>query len=261
MPPRRAPYSRSARLRRGVAGAMTRRVPLGRFLRRRTAYSSSKFGRGVAGATRRVRSSVGREVPLYLPSRRVASEAHVATSAAVTNPFGISGTGRVTLINSIARGTALTERLSSRIAMQMLQIRGRCSVNTAPAVSFASGSFMVVYDRSPTGVTLPTFNEIFDTADIFSFQRLETRDRFQILYRFNVSLEGGGPTAITADSVRNVDLAINMGQRETTFTTASTTGNYADMRTGALYFLDIGSSITATDNLLYQLQFRLVFSA
>lgn len=262
-------YSRSIRKRLGArvvsvkgSGSLARRrsrragYPLSRnFSTYRYGPASNLFASGVPGSMRRVAGSrAGRELPLYLSSTRELVEAHYVDTAVAQEM--IDTTGAVTLLNGIAAGTLITQRDGARCFMTTLQIRG--TIYTGSATTVSTGTWMIVYDRAPVGV-LPAVTDILDTVSIASFQKTQNRDRFLILYRREISLEGPN-SAPTSDSQRTLDISISI-RRPCTFSTAVNSGSIADVRSGALYLVTLGSAPTgANQPLIYSCNHRLCFA-
>lgn len=239
---------------------------------RRRRYGSSRYSYGVSGSLRYVRRSAGRDVPLYLPPRvRRYSEVHAYPSddSTVLDPIIFSLTGAITHINPIARGDGLGERDADRVYMMRLILRGTVEASTGAGLSSSprqAGVMMIVYDRQPNGA-LPAITDILDTATYNSLQRLDTRDRFSIMYRQMIALEApfvyNGTSLVnnvSADSIRTIDLNIPI-YRPSVYTTSQTSGAIANVKTGALYAIFLSQLDQATFNTpIARLNYRISFS-
>lgn len=206
-------------------------------------------------------ASVGRETPLYLPPRVNRTECHYHDSHLGTydSPATIADreVGGVFFLNDIPQGSSMLQRTGQRVTLLSLQIRGALYANAGPVEGC---TWMIVYDRDAPG-TLPTFSNIFNTITPESFQNNNERDRFSILYRSNVSIEGT-PAAPTMNSHKLIDMKLDLGSLRTTYSTVGSTG-IADVRYGALYFVNcgIGRFVGQGDtNPHFYLNFRLTFS-
>lgn len=228
-------------------------MPVARRLRRGTVSRRSMYASGIPGATGRYVAGVGREVPLYLPSRRSRTEAHIAEVLPID--VQVNTTGSLQFLNTVPTGTSLYAREGQRITMTQLQIRGFIRVDAA--TTYAAGSLLIVYDKAPRGA-LPVPTDILDLATTQSFQKLDTRDRFEILFRKNYSLEGNN-TTVTADSFRNIDEVVYMN-RSATYTLSGAGGTIADISYGALYAFWIGNVGAGTNDLIAHVGYRTVFS-
>lgn len=247
-----AARARARRYRRSISS----RMPLSATLSRRSSFATPKFSRGVAGATRYRVASVGREVPLYLrPGKAAPMEAHVFDHVSSITSFGAAGTGLVEHLNEIAEGTAINNRLSNRCTLRNLLIRGqvRANLSTQPT----SGVLMIVYDRQPQGA-LPAYTDIMDAATVLSYQRLDSRDRFQILWRWSRIFEPY--TTSNSDTTQFLDMNLDLGERECVYATTATTGTIADCKQGALYLVTVGDQAVLANNFAASIGFRIVFS-
>lgn len=214
------------------------------------------YGRGIAGSQRTVfaRGVPGREVPLYLPGTGVLTEAHAGDIS--TSVYAVDATAtNVVHLNPIALGDGLADRHANRVTMTQLQIRGAVTAGASGVIG--QGCLMIVYDRQPQGA-LPVLTDILDTANVNSFQSLTTRDRFEILWRYDYVVEGSA-AAPTADAGRRVDKTILM-RKQAAYTVGTSSGAIANVRTGGLYFVFVGSGIAGSTATNATLGFRLVFS-
>lgn len=217
--------------------------------------SSSPFTTGIAGGYSRVRRAVGREVPLLERPSRTAVEMKYFPPVANTNTTVFAGGIRI--IPQISQGTGVGERIGNRIAMKRLLIRG----SLVPYLDFTGSStttvenytpelaFHVVYDRSP-GTTIPDVHDIFDTNDVHAMQRMDSRDRFYILY--SKRQEWGFSQNVTPGTVTNsytmsangpvmipisLDLPI---YRPCSFREGGLGTSYGDFREGVLFIVCTG---------------------
>jgi len=241
---RRAGRMSSRYVRPGLLGKRSRAQMSSGPMRRRSTRS------GVAGTTRYQSVKLGRDLPLYVPKlRQTASEMHYHDYPLLqwtpAKPGGI-----LEQFNDIGLGTSITQRLGSRVTQLSLQMRGECKSTAANANYHA---MIIVYDRMPTGV-LPVITDIFDSDDVASFQRADTRDRFQFLHRRDFKTDG--TTDETASHLINQRLAFRL---QSSFATGATGGGMADIKTGALYFVLLTSSLISSAT--FQFAMRLGFQA
>lgn len=217
--------------------------------------SSSRYlyGRGVPGSMRYYRgTAIGRDTPLYLRPRYSHTEAHVVQTPQAA--FYLNATGGIGQINVVDQGDALSNRLATRIYMKDLMFRFAMT-NLSQGTS--SCTFAIVYDRQPLGV-LPAISDIFDAPNVQSFQRLDTRDRFQVLYRKDMSFDGN--STMPTPSMGQILTAVVPIGRSTTYTVGVASGAIANVKTGALYFVYFGTGVSTNDTVIGSGTFRLVFS-
>ena len=67
--------------------------------------------------------------------------------------YVLDTTGSVTLLNTVAQGAAVTQRVGKKIVMKGLQCRG--NLQNGSTANSNDVAFMIVYDKRPTGA-LPT---------------------------------------------------------------------------------------------------------
>lgn len=223
--------------------------------RRRLPSTTSGYISGVTGI-RNIRASVGREVPLFAPRKSPMVEMH-AFDSTLTAAFGTVTTGRVHHINDITQGTAVNQRTGSRLTMTALQMRGYVYMreNTSPRTT-CSYQFMIIYDRAPTG-TLPNYNEIMAGTRPISYQRLETRSRFTILYSKHDVIQWGVAGSPNSGSQRSYDLNIKLPNLQASFQQALSGLN--SFTTGALYFINTSDAEPLETFPNAYLNFRTVF--
>lgn len=237
-----------------------------RFSSRRR-YSSRV--RKYAGSTRRVRPAAGRETPQYTYSRVTKKLVHVfpVISNVLTLAASNDSTQSIALLNGVTLGNTLGQRSSNRMQMRNLVMSyGPNFDYSQPTFHHSNMRLVLVYDKEcRTSGTPPLITDVFDNADILSQPRLESRDRFEILWMQDLSgartpvWNGTGVTFYgpTGEAVRRVIIPIN---RPTMFDVSATGGAYADMTRGALLLLCLNATAysAATSNVLFY-SYRLTF--
>lgn len=274
MPPRLRKF---ARRRRRAA----RSYPLSRTVRRRTFRSGSFYSYGLPG-TRFVRSSGGRDTPIYLSGRAARSPVEALVHPAGddqrlhTRYFTNSnttdaGASPFVHLNDISRGDSIGQRRGNAVKMLRVSFRGFFQANLDITKALQQvGTFMVVFDRQPRG-QLPVLSDLLDYQEPFGMQRLDNRDRFHILYRKQLGLEVGvvGQTGTdtpvpTSNSMATIDVSIPI-YRSTIFANGGINGVIADVRSGALYAVFVGPGNAASGGIFYPgihaaLHYRIVYS-
>lgn len=93
---------------------------------------------------------------------------------------------------NIGQGTGIQSFLGNKFYNKYMIIRGVVALPVSAGAG--SGFIALVYDKRPRGV-LPVFGDIFGTAvpnPGFSLQRMDTMDRFSILWRRDFNCESTG---------------------------------------------------------------------
>ena len=95
--------------------------------------------------------------------------------------------GSVTLLNTVAQGAAVTQRVGKKIVMKGLQCRG--NLQNGSTANSNDVAFMIVYDKRPTGA-LPTVSDILVSASSSAMNNDANTGRFSILKRHDDILIG-----------------------------------------------------------------------
>jgi len=175
-----------------------------------------------------------------LNRRGVASKETGYVDLALAN-YPLDTTGSVTLIATIAQGTAVTQRVGKKVLLKSIQIRGSVSNNSAATVNDVA--YLIVYDRRPTG-SLPAVTDILDTASSRSMNNDANSGRFKILRRVDCALVGN-ITTYTESTMKSIDDYIKLNKLPMVFKAAGT-GAIGDIEEGALYLVTVGMSAAGT---------------
>lgn len=98
------------------------------------------------------------------------------TSSAVAN----ASTGNLYIMNGIAKGDGVSERIGRKVTVRSIQLRGYLATNTVTATMDVVRVIIFV-DRQVNAVA-PTVAEVLQTATFEQFRNLENRARFRILF-------------------------------------------------------------------------------
>lgn len=166
-----------------------------------------------------------------------------------------STNGDCTVLNLVRAGNGSWERTGRKIVIKSLRIKGRFIFTRTP--TFATGAavsnhvrMVVVWDKSPNGAAIPTFDTVFGTTDQAGTEacldalappRYDNFDRFRVIMD-RVFAEGDKDYDVvsfgTAPSVVGtypIDEYIKPKVGETVFSGQSTPMTITDISTGALY--------------------------
>lgn len=164
----------------------------------------------------------------------------------------LNTTGSVGLLTDIAQGSSQQTRVGRRIHMKSLHLRGYIALGTVASAAPLFASFMIVYDRAPTG-TLPQPGEILmNSPNPVSFAISHANDdnasRFRIVMRRMYSMN-----FLRQTDPLIIDEFLDLKGMYTVYGT-SALGNLANHKKGALYYLACGQqdpSIPAENMTLY----------
>lgn len=171
--------------------------------------------------------------------------------------YALDTTGSVTLLNTVAQGAGVTQRVGKKIVLKGIQARGRMVNGSTATVNDVA--FMIVYDKRPTGA-LPAVTDILTAADSTAMNNDANSGRFSILKRVDEVLTGN--TAAAANYMPNMykgaDFYLPLKGLPTTYKAAGT-GAIGDIEEGALYLVTVGSSAAGTAAAALGVAFRLRF--
>lgn len=151
-------------------------------------------------------------------------------------------TGSVTPLNLCDEGTSVSQRIGRKICMKSVQVRGLIDpVDGATTATLAR--VMLIWDKQVNGVTA-TIAEILSAATANSYMNLDNRERFVVLMDKHYSIGAFSNVATTAYAQSPTVAHINKYKKipAGSFTIYDGTGaGIADINTGALYLVTIGS--------------------
>jgi len=171
--------------------------------------------------------------------------------------YALDTTGTVTLLNTVAQGAGVSQRVGKKIALKGLQFRGNMQNNSTASINDVA--FLIVYDKRPTGA-LPAVTDILTSATSFAMNNDANSGRFSILKRVDCTL-AGNPTAAanyTSEMIRSADFFLSLKNLPTVYKAAAT-GAIGDIEQGALYLLTIGSISAGTGAAVINGSFRMRF--
>jgi len=160
----------------------------------------------------------------------------------------VNTTGAFTLLNGIAVGTGIDQRIGKKIKMDSVYIRGRVAMASAisspsnASASFAQQVRMIVFYDSQANGTTPTITQVLKAADPASQLNLDNRDRFKILkdkcftfgnqsYYTATGYGGVGPAIANIKFFKKLNMDVFYG---------TTSNTAADIQTGGLWLLFVG---------------------
>lgn len=153
-------------------------------------------------------------------------------------------TGSVTCLNLCDEGTGISQRIGRKICIKSVQVRG--IVRPVDATSSDNTTrIMLIWDKQVNGV-IATISEILSAATAHSFMNLDNRERFVVLMdkqfavgrRSDASGNSGSPNVYAVNKYKKMPAG--------SITIYDGTGaGIADVNTGALYLVTIGSQAAA----------------
>jgi len=174
--------------------------------------------------------------------------------------YGCDTTGSITLLNGIADGTLVTQRVGRKVTIRSVQVRGIVYGTDTQSTTGADTlsnlcRVMLVWDKQANG-TVMTFAQPLSATTSVSFNNLDNRERFVMLMDKHLAM---GPFVYNTTATQaiglgdNVQATINKYKRmpKGACTIFSGTGaTIGDITSGALYLVTIGSRGAANGHTL-----------
>lgn len=169
----------------------------------------------------------------------------------------INTTGAVVLLNGLSLGTDYSNRIGRKVYMTSVQFSGYVQADAAAVATGAAVTsytqqvrLLIVYDRQPNGAA-PAVTDVLTVAAPQAQLNLNNRDRFKILfdkhYVFGpVVAQAAAPTITTASEplIYNFNPMVKMTLP--TIFNGGNAGTVADMSTGSLYLVAVGTTAAGT---------------
>lgn len=151
----------------------------------------------------------------------------------VSPSLTVDTTGAVSLLNGCQRGTDYVERIGRELRLRSVDVLLTAQVTSATGVDQIH-RYLLVFDKQPNGVAL-TLADVLSTPSVDAQLNLNNESRFRILaderYHLNASGEPGSQKAVHIAQRLALRVRFNSG----------TAGTVADIATGSLYLITIGS--------------------
>ena len=188
-------------------------------------------------------------------SRLNAMNKELGYADVASTTYGMSTTGSIALLNTVAQGAATNQRVGKKWKMTSLQFRGLAYASTAGVVNDVA--FLIVYDKRPTG-SLPAVTDILNTANALSQNKDDNvPSRFTILKRQHFMLIGNTTTPATGEEAKDVDFYLKLNHP--VVNKAVGTGAIGDIEEGALYLVTVGNNAAGVTSATMEGTFRVRF--
>jgi len=177
----------------------------------------------------------------------VAERKNIDASATLTS--GLNIWSAITLLNGIAQGTAVGQRIGRKTVLKSLLVRWQ--ISTWQGVT----RILVVYDHNPNGA-LPLIADILTNPGVLGINapnNLGNSDRFLILKDFYPGKDFSLTMGATASIGDSFFIKLPDGGLQNQWTDA-TTGTIADVTTGAIYIMSV--SISAASPVIFTSRIR-----
>lgn len=169
--------------------------------------------------------------------------------------YACDTTGSITLLNTVAQGASVNQRVGKKILLKSLQAHANLSAGTTATVNDCT--VLIVYDKRPVGA-LPAITDVLNTVNSASFNNDANSGRFRILKRWDAVTVGNSTTPATGQEIIEGDFYLNLRDLPTTFKAAGT-GAIGDQEEGSLLLITCGSNVAGTTAATFAAGFRLRF--
>lgn len=171
----------------------------------------------------------------------------------------------IIVLNLVQSGTGSWNRIGKRIKLKSVRCRGELhhTYTDAATTGDIAGSLMrisIVYDRQPSGATIPTFDTIFgrtdqsgtESTEMLDSLKWDNTDRFRVLtdrvIEGNPQLfDGAGGTGDIVTQRFAFDYYVKLKDLDCVFLGQSVPMTIADISTGALYIIFRANSNVTTN--------------
>lgn len=169
--------------------------------------------------------------------------------------FNYDTTGSILLLNTVAQGAGVSQRIGKKWRMQSLEMLGLS--NNSPSATVNQIRASLVYDRKPTG-SLPAVTDIYESANSRSHRKEDNASRFQIIQEWSADLRGNATAGNSQNYTKLFNHVVNMKGKPVINKSAGT-GAIGDIETGALYLVTTGNTAAGTTAASLNCAFRLRF--
>jgi len=151
----------------------------------------------------------------------------------------VDTTGTLTLLNGIARGDEINERNGREVTMRSIEFHGDIypTVTTGTA---CQGRVLIVYDRQANAAAL-TVAQVLNAVSTTAPRNLENRRRFKILMDRRLTLPNSSAAAAGSEEHKQINYYRRL-RHPITFNNGDA-GTIADITTGSLYVITVGSNV------------------
>jgi len=230
-------YKPTTYRRNATSGTAYKRVAVGRQQRRNAKYVSK------------------RNQPNYQALRKNAGEKKgVDTSIALSDILITTNTnGSSVVLNLIQTGNGSWNRVGKQVYLKSIRLKGSADYRyaaqtTTNNLDFPALRMVVVWDKQPSGGTIPTWDSIFgitaqdgtESSTVWAPPKYDNMGRFKVLKDETMIPKGLLPIPLTITGAVNdiscpFDIYIKLGNKTTIFSGQSVPMTIADISTGALY--------------------------
>ena len=170
--------------------------------------------------------------------------------------YVLDTTGSVTLLNTVAQGAAVTQRVGKKIVMKGLQCRG--NLQNGSTANSNDVAFMIVYDKRPTGALRPFRHPRLGFVVGDEQRRQHGSFQHPEASRRHPDRKPDCSGQLTEATVKSCDWWLDLTSKPVVYKAAGT-GAIGDIEEGALYLVTVGQVAAGTAAAAMRVAFRLRF--
>lgn len=216
-----------------------------------------------------VRTYGGSRVPLATRGYKFNDQELKVNDIAVAN-YAVNTTGSITLLCFPVTGADQNARIGRKIQIKSVYVRGAVFsdfATRAPVAAEANptqqGRMIIVWDTQPNGAVM-TIAQLLNTATPLSMLNLDNRDRFKIIkekvFHFGPSAIGAAGVATYAVSPQSANIKCYAKMNHSMQFNAVNGGTIADVTSGALYMVWIGTTVAGANDITATVSTRVRYS-
>lgn len=204
--------------------------------RKKKSSRGSAMSSNLSGKSRREALAAQRQISHGYPMGAIKEEFKSIDVAPGTSV--LDTTGAVTLLDGCARGSDINERVGREILLRSVELK-MVAKATATTGTDQTGRVLLIYDRQCNGVA-PGITDILDSINVVAMKNLDNRKRFKILMDWCVDLSAAGQNG----SERSKTFYRKL--RHPVSYNSGTAGSVADIISGGLFLITLGSNVAGT---------------
>jgi len=234
---------------RGYRKSIRRTSKYGYRKRRRSSYYGSRKrvqGLAIRTARRSIASGSATRKPWRNAGFKVPYPKSEIKHLQTTGNNAVSTTMQVAdLCYQITQGSGVSNRIGNEILIKNVQVRGHVTASTTTVLQHCR--LVLIYDKQPNGA-YPAFTDIYLAASCDSLPRLDIANRFIIFKEWYFPIEGYVTASITGGGISSSYLIDENIPVNCPIKYGANAGAVADLRSGNLFFMQIGDVAAAATN-------------
>ena len=172
---------------------------------------------------------------------------YVDTAAAA---YACDTVGTVTLLNGVAPGVGISQRVGRRINIRSIQVTGSLSTQDAEVVA-SQVKVALIMDMEP-GAAVPAITDIYTASTSTAFHNLDYRDRFKTIATYQAAFGALSTVATQAYCGSPTNALVNIYKRcNIPVTFKGDDALIGSIATNAVYLVTIGNHANGTGYVFY----------